>query len=56
MVKYDEKVNMSWIADVMCCSIRTATTRMQPLKKELGLSRNQSFTKGQVLSYLGMLD
>jgi len=54
MIKYDELVNMEWIADIMRCSVRTASRRMQPLRKELGLSCNQSFTKSQVMFFLDM--
>lgn len=54
MIRYDEQVNMEWIADLMHVSVRTATKRMAPLKKHLGLRRSQSFTKSQVLQYLGL--
>lgn len=51
-IKYDEPVNMEWIAEMMHCSVRTATRRMQPLRIHLGLKPRQSFTKGQVLDFL----
>lgn len=53
MIRYEEPADMYWIANLMCCSERTASRRLQPLRKHLGLRRNESFTKQQVLDYLG---
>lgn len=41
------------IADALCCSERTASRRVQPLKKLLGLRPKQSLTKQQVIDYFG---
>lgn len=46
-------VNMEQIADALCCSVRTATRRVAPLRKFLGLSKNRSLTKQQVIDYFG---
>ena len=46
-------VCMEDIADALCVSLRTATRYVAPLKKALGLSRNQSLTKQQVIDYFG---
>lgn len=46
-------VCMEQIADALCCSVRTATRRVAPLRKVLGLSKNQSLTKQQVIDYFG---
>ena len=54
MIYYDEPVNMDWIADLLCVSRGTASKRMQELRKHLGLRRNQSFRKSQVLEYFGL--
>lgn len=46
-------VCMEQIADALCVSLRTATRYVAPLKKSLGLSKNQSLTKQQVIDYFG---
>lgn len=54
MIRYDEPVNMEWIADLICCSVRTASKRVAPLRQYLGIGKKQSLTKSQVLSYFGL--
>lgn len=46
-------VCMEQIAEALCVSVRTATRYVAPLKKSLGLSKNQSLTKQQVIDYFG---
>ena len=46
-------VCMEQIADALCVSVRTATRYVAPLKRSLGLSRNKSLTRQQVLDYFG---
>lgn len=46
-------VCMEQIADALCVSVRTATRYVAPLKKSLGLPKNASLTKQQVLDYFG---
>lgn len=46
-------VCMEQIADALCVSLRTATRYVAPLKKSLGLPKNASLTKQQVLDYFG---
>ena len=46
-------VCMEQIAEALCVSLRTATRYVAPLKKSLGLSKNQSLTKQQVIDYFG---
>ena len=46
-------VCMEQIADALCCSVRTASRRVQPLKRSLGLRSKQSLTKQQVIDYFG---
>lgn len=46
-------VCMEQIAEALCVSVRTATRYVAPLKKSLGLRKNQSLTKQQVIDYFG---
>lgn len=46
-------VCMEQVAEALCVSLRTATRYVAPLRKELGLRRNQSLTKQQVIDYFG---
>ena len=41
------------IADALCISVRSVTRYTAPLRKELGISRNQSLTIKQVEDYFG---
>lgn len=41
------------IAEAMCCSVRTVSRMVAPLRKELGLRQCQSLTKKQVQDYFG---
>lgn len=46
-------VCMEQVADALCVSLRTATRYVAPLKKSLGLPKNASLTKQQVIDYFG---
>lgn len=46
-------VCMEQIAESLCVSVRTASRYVAPLKKSLGLRKNQSLTKRQVIDYFG---
>lgn len=46
-------VCMEQVAEALCVSLRTATRYVAPLRKELGLRKNQSLTKRQVEEYFG---
>lgn len=46
-------VCMEQIAEALCVSVRTASRYVAPLKKSLGLRKNQSLTKRQVIDYFG---
>ena len=46
-------VCMEQIAEALCVSVRTATRYVAPLRKHLGLSKNKSLTKQQVIDYFG---
>lgn len=46
-------VCMEQIAEALCVSVRTASRYVTPLKKSLGLRKNQSLTKRQVIDYFG---
>lgn len=46
-------VCMEQIAEALCVSVRTATRYVAPLRKELGLRKQQSLTKKQVEDYFG---
>lgn len=41
------------IAYALCVSVRSVTRYVAPLRKQLGLSKNQSLTKKQVEEYFG---
>lgn len=52
-IRFSPYVCMEQIADALCVSVRTATRYVAPLRKELGLKKNQSLTKAQVEAYFG---
>lgn len=51
--RFSPYVTMDDIADALCVSLRTATRYVAPLKKSLGLPKNASLTKQQVIDYFG---
>ena len=51
--RFSPYVSMDDIADALCVSLRTATRYVAPLKKSLGLPKNASLTKQQVIDYFG---
>ncbi len=52
-ILFSPYVCIEQIADALCCSERTASRRVQPLKRALGLRAKQSLTKQQVIDYFG---
>lgn len=52
-VVFSPYVCMEQIADALCVSVHTASRRVQPLKRALGLRAKQSLTKQQVIDYFG---
>ena len=51
--RFSSYVSMDDIADALCVSLRTATRYVAPLKKSLGIPKNASLTKQQVIDYFG---